>query len=136
MELRVKLALGLAVLSLGALPATGLAAGPDYQPDPPKDNPAPKGKAYGFHCKDQSKKHVEGEQGTPFSNCVKAMAQADRNEKLSAKKACKALSKKHVKGEKGTPFSQCVKGVAQMRKEERQAERKQRQEEREQATQA
>jgi uncharacterized protein YjhX (UPF0386 family) len=61
---------------------------------------------------------VKGEKGTAFSKCVKAMAQADKNEKVTAKKACKELSKKHVKGQKGTPFSICVKGVAQMRKEE------------------
>ena len=66
-----------------------------------------------------------------FSRCVKALARADKNENLHPKKACKALSKKHVKGEKGTAFSRCVKDVNKMRKEERQAEKKQRQEERE-----
>ena len=29
-----------------------------------------KAKAYGTYCKDQSKKRVEGEKGTPFSKCV------------------------------------------------------------------
>jgi hypothetical protein len=128
MKLRMMLVLGLAVFALGAVPATGMAdgvnyqpEGPNYQPDkptkPPKGTP-PQGKAYGYHCKGQSKKHVKGEKGTAFSRCVKAMARADKNESLHPKKACKGLSKKHVKGEKGTPFSQCVKGVAQMRKEE------------------
>jgi hypothetical protein len=135
MKLRTKLAMALGVLSLGFLPTMAGAVSyvPDYQPDkPPKGNPdkppngnpdkpsqgsAPKGKAYGFFCKGQSKKHVKGEKGTAFSRCVKAMAQADKNENLNAKKACKALSKKHVKGQQGTPFSQCVKGVNQMRKE-------------------
>jgi hypothetical protein len=130
MKLRTMLLLGLAVLSLGALPATGLAdgvnynpEGPNYQPEHPSHPPkgpktTPKGKAYGYHCRGLSKKHVKGEKGTEFSRCVKALAQADRNPNLKAKKACKALSKKHVKGQKGTPFSQCVKGVAQMRREE------------------
>jgi hypothetical protein len=125
MNLRMKLALGLAVLSLGALPAVGMAdgptytpEGPNYQPEHPTHPPAPKGKAYGFYCKGQSKKHVKGEKGTDFSRCVKAMAQADHNENVNAKKACKTLSKKHVKGEKGTPFSRCVKGVNQMRREQ------------------
>jgi hypothetical protein len=72
---------------------------------------APKGNAYGRACQDLSKKHVEGESGTPFSQCVKAMAQVDAGEAKSARKACKGLSKKHVKGEKGTPFSQCVKAA-------------------------
>lgn len=125
MKLRMKLVLGLAVLSLGAIPAVGMAdgptytpEGPSYQPEHPAHPPTPKGKAYGFHCKGESKKHVKGQKGTNFSLCVKAMAQADHNEKITAKKACKALSKKHVKGQKGTPFSTCVKGVAQMREEQ------------------
>lgn len=128
MKLRMKLVSGLAVLSLGLAPAAGIANGVDYTPQGPKYHPdkpkpshpqgAPKGKAYGFHCKGQSKKHVKGEKGTAFSRCVKAMARADKNPNLHPKKACKALSKKHVKGQKGTPFSQCVKGVNQLRKEE------------------
>ena len=129
MKLRTMLAMGLAVLSLGALPAIGLADGPDYQPpegpkyehpDHPPQGPktAPKGHAYGYYCRGQSKKHVKGEKGTAFSRCVKAMAQADKHESLNAKKACKALSKKHVKGVKGTPFTKCVQGVNQMRREE------------------
>ncbi len=123
MRLSMKVTSTLAVLALGLVPATGAAAGPKYAPEHP-DHPttAPKGKAYGFYCKGQSKKHVKGEKGTAFSRCVKAMARADRNESLNAKKACKALSKKHVKGEKGTPFSNCVKGVNRMRQEERKAE--------------
>jgi hypothetical protein len=138
MKLRMTFVLGLAMLSLGLVPATGAAdgvtytpGGPSYHPDTPKgpkynpDNPkpghphgGPQGKAYGYYCKGQSKKHVKGEKGTAFSRCVKALARADRNPKLHPKKACKALSKKHVKGQKGTPFSQCVKGVNQMRREE------------------
>lgn len=129
MKLRTMLAMGLAVLSLGALPAIGLADDPNYQPPegPHYENPehqpqgpksAPKGHAYGYYCRGESKKHVKGEQGTAFSRCVRAMAQADKNEKLNAKKACKALSKKHVKGVKGTPFTKCVQGVNQMRRED------------------
>jgi hypothetical protein len=129
MKLRRTLVLGFAVLSLGLFPAAGMADGPDYQPPegPKYEHPnhppqgpksAPKGKAYGYYCRGQSKKHVKGEKGTAFSRCVKAMAQADKNEAMTAKKACKALSKKHVKGAKGTPFSSCVKGVNQMRREE------------------
>jgi hypothetical protein len=126
MRLHLKLALGLAVLALGLVPAMGMADGPTYTPEGPNYGPEtpqgpktpPKGKAYGYYCRGESKKHVKGEKGTAFSRCVKAMAQADHNENITAKKACHALSKKHVKGQKGTPFSICVKGVAQMRKEE------------------
>jgi hypothetical protein len=137
MKLRMMLVLGLAVLSLGVMPATGMAdgvtytpEGPSYEPDKPKP---PKGKAYGYYCKGQSKKHVKGEKGTAFSRCVKAMARAEKNEKLHPKKACKGLSKKHVKGEKGTAFSRCVKAVNKLRKEERRAQKKLEREEREQA---
>lgn len=122
MKLRMTLVLALGVLSLGLVPATGI-ANVDYTPDPPKGpKTEPQGKAYGYHCKGQSKEHVKGEQGTAFSRCVKAMAQADKNESLHPKKACKGLSRKHVKGEKGTAFSRCVRAVNQMRKEEREKE--------------
>ena len=143
MKLRMMLVLGLAVFALGAVPATGMAEGVDYTPEGPKYHPdtpkgpkynpdkpkpgngnpnvGPKGKAYGYYCKGQSKKHVKGEKGTAFSRCVKALARAGKNENLHPKKACKALSKKHVKGQKGTPFSQCVKSVNQMRKDQRAA---------------
>ncbi|HEX6205753.1 MAG TPA: hypothetical protein VFZ29_08105 [Solirubrobacterales bacterium] len=122
MKLRRNLVLGLAVMAMGAIPATAGAVSyhPDYKPDHPPQGPKsePPGKAYGYHCRGVSKKHVKGEKGTPFSQCVKALARADKNPDLTGKKACKGLSKRHVKGQKGTPFSTCVKGVAQMRKEE------------------
>src|SRR5262245_25600727 len=119
MKLHLKMALATGVLALGLAPAAalGVSYAPDYHPAP-HPTKTPKGHAYGYFCKGQSKKHVKGEKGTAFSRCVKAMAQADRDEALTAKQACKALSKKHVKGEQGTPFSRCVKGVAQMRKEQ------------------
>jgi hypothetical protein len=130
MKLRILITMGLAVFALALVPATGMADGPDYQPEGPTYHPehpnntpkgpksAPKGKAYGYYCRGQSKKHVKGEKGTAFSRCVKAMAQADKNDNLNARKACKTMSKKHVKGVKGTPFSSCVKGVNQLRREE------------------
>ncbi|HEY6144650.1 MAG TPA: hypothetical protein VIV13_00130 [Solirubrobacterales bacterium] len=127
MKLRMLLTMGLAMFSLALVPAMATADGPDYNPEGPKYQPdhqpkgpksAPKGKAHGYYCRGQSKKHVKGEKGTAFSRCVKAMAQADENDSLTAKKACKTLSKKHVKGVKGTSFSACVKGVNQLRREE------------------
>jgi hypothetical protein len=129
MKLRILITMGLAMFALALMPTIGMADGPDYQPPegPKYEHPnhppqgpksVPKGKAYGYYCRGQSKKHVKGEKGTAFSRCVKAMAQADKNDSVTAKKACKALSKKHVKGMKGTPFSSCVKGVNQLRREE------------------
>jgi hypothetical protein len=117
MKLHLKLASALAVLAVGLAPATAGATGPTYAPEHPPHPTAPKGHAYGYYCKGESKKHVEGTPGTAFSACVKAAARADHNAQLTAREACKALSKKHVKGQQGTPFSTCVKGVAQMRQD-------------------
>ena len=125
MKLVTKIAIIAGALALGM--STAAVAGPNYGPDytpgpPPHEKGHAKGhdhaKAYGFHCQGYSKKHVKGQKGTPFSQCVKAMAQADKHEHMAPGQACKTFSKKHVKGEKGTPFSRCVKGVAQMRKEQ------------------
>jgi hypothetical protein len=133
MKLRMTLVMGLAIFSLGLLPAAGMADGPDYTPEGPKYNPdhpttpqgpksAPKGKAYGYYCRAESKKHVKGVKGTAFSNCVKALAQADKNDSLTARKACKAqknaAGKHKAHGEKGTAFSRCIKAVNQMRREQ------------------
>lgn len=124
MKLRTMLTLAVAVLSLGLLPAMAGAGGPDYHPDYQPDTPkgpktAPKGKAYGYYCRGESKKHVKGEKGTAFSRCVKRLKLADAHENMNPKKACKGLSKKHVKGEKGTEFSRCIKKVNEMRKQDR-----------------
>jgi hypothetical protein len=72
-------------------------------------------RAYGRYCQGQSKRHVKGQQGTPFSQCVRAMAKIASGKATSPKAACKKLSKKHVKGKKGTPFSRCVKAARKLR---------------------
>ena len=69
-------------------------------------------KAWGVACKSFSKQHVAGQKGTPFSQCVTAMAKAAHG--VSFKAACAALSKKHVAGEKGTLFSRCVSAAAKL----------------------
>ncbi len=69
-------------------------------------------KAYGFYCRNESKKHIAGQKGTPFSQCVTAMAKAAHG--ASFKAACAALSKKHVDGQKGTPYSLCVSAAAKV----------------------
>lgn len=125
MRLRTKTVLAAGALAIGLLPGSAL-ADVEYQPEPPKHEHAdhqPNGHAYGYYCQGESKKHVKGTPGTPFSQCVKAHARADHNESMTARNACKTLSKKHVKGEKGTPFSRCIKSVNQMRKEQREQER-------------
>lgn len=120
----IKIALVAGALAVGVVPAAALAVpkyhpgGPEYHPSPP-----PHAKAYGVYCRGASKKHVKGKKGTPFSQCVKAMARADHNEKLSPGQACKGLSKDHVKGKKGTEFSLCVQGVAHLRRDKRREER-------------
>ena len=80
-----------AIVALGAAGAPALAVGPPagspnagHVPGTsnkpvattpsPAASPKAKAKAYGTYCADQSKKHVAGEQGTPFSRCVKAAA--------------------------------------------------------------
>lgn len=132
MKTHLRIALVVGALALAAAPAMaigdqpanpgqGNGNGPHYAPEKPQ-TPGPgaplpeKAKAYGVYCKGESRKHVAGEKGTPFSQCVTAMARAARNEKLSPGKACKGMSKKHVKGEKGTPFSRCVTAAAKLRK--------------------
>jgi hypothetical protein len=124
MKLHKKLVAGLAVLAIGLVPAAaGAAGGPEYQPEHPSHGAKPpKGHGYGYYCKGESKKHVDGMQRTPFAECVRAAARANRNEKLNPQQACKAESKNHVKGQQGTPYSVCVKGVAQLREDKAEEE--------------
>ncbi len=111
---RTKLTTIAATLSLMAAPGVALAAGADDHPTgPPATTPAT---AYGAACKGESKKHVAGQSGTPFSQCVTAMAKLDSGKSSNPTSACKALSKKHVAGQPGTPFSQCVKAAAKLKK--------------------
>lgn len=136
MKPQTKLAVVLGALALATTPAMALATqpadpgsqgqghGPNYTPAPPTPGPGAtlpeKAKAYGVYCQDQSKKHVAGEKGTPFSQCVTAMAKAATHENMTPKQACQGMSKKHAKGAKGTPFSRCVVAAAQLRKEAQQ----------------
>lgn len=135
MKLQTKIAMVLGALTLAVAPGIaiadqpaepghghGKAKGPKYTPAPePPPTPGPgaglpeKAKAYGVYCQGQSKKHVKGQKGTPFSQCVNAMAKAANNDELTPRQACQGMSRKHVKGEKGTPFSRCVKAAAKLR---------------------
>ena len=74
-------------------------------------------KAYGYYCQNQSKTHVDGQKGTPFSQCVTAMAHLASGQTDSPKTACAAMSHK-PDGQKGSPFSRCVSSVARLLKNE------------------
>jgi hypothetical protein len=117
-----KLSLLGAVAVCAVVPTLALAGGPptgDRQPGPAA-SPAAKAKAYGRYCQNQSKKHVAGQKGTPFSQCVTAMAKLATGKTSSPTIACGAMSKKHVAGEKGTPFSRCVAAGAKLLREQHQ----------------
>jgi hypothetical protein len=139
MKLNARLAIVPAMLALGAAPALAVADTPSHPTGPPStvttgkpsdapsrkaDTPGPKAslpakaKAYGVYCKGESKKHVDGQKGTPFSQCVTAMAKLATGKTSSARRACKGESKKHVSGQKGTPFSQCVSAAAKLEADE------------------
>jgi hypothetical protein len=98
-----------------AVPALALAAKPP-NPGSPAGNQyhKPAGHAYGFYCQAESKTHVAGTPGTPFSKCVTAMAKLAGGSTSSPKAACAAESKKHVAGKAGTPYSLCVSGGAKL----------------------
>jgi hypothetical protein len=131
MSLKSKVATVVGALALALTPSAALAQGVDYAPSHPehpahpshptpgpKSSPPEKAKAYGVYCRGFSKKHVAGEKGTPFSQCVTAMAKVAISEGKTAREACRSFSKKHVAGAKGTPFSRCVVAAAQAKKGE------------------
>jgi hypothetical protein len=134
MKLHAKLLMLLATMALGATPAVAIAASSGSHPTGPPANhrathahptpgpdasPGAKAKAYGKHCQGQSKKHVAGTPGTPFSRCVTDMAKLAKGSTNSPRAACKDESKKHVAGTSGTPFSLCVRSGAKLLKTER-----------------
>src|SRR5438128_957688 len=63
--------------------------------------PAASGKAYGYYCQNQTKTHLAGQKGTPFSQCVTAMAKLANGKASSPQVACAGMSKAHTVGEKG-----------------------------------
>ena len=86
-------------------------------PPGPNASAEAKAKAYGKKCQTFSKKHVAGQKGTPFSQCVTALAKVATG-KANPTTACKTMSKKHVAGQKGTLYSRCVVAAAQLQKEQ------------------
>lgn len=123
MKLTRNIALVMATLAFGAAPAVAIASGHGKSANAPghtkktANTPSTTSntsstKAYGRFCQAESKKHVKGMKGTPFSQCVVAAAHAAKSAKTTPKTACATELKKHVKGMKGTPFSQCVSAAA------------------------
>jgi hypothetical protein len=125
MKIRYSLGLVGVKVALGLVPALALAAREGGKPATPGHShgatPGPrasmpaKAKAYGKDCQAESKKHVAGQKGTPFSQCVTAMAKLATHNSMAPGQACKSMSKKHVAGMKGTPYSQCVVAAAHLR---------------------
>jgi len=125
MKARSKITIAITTLALGALPATALAHGgpgthgrsasaPGHTAS--ANSPASgNAKAYGKACQSESKKHVAGQKGTPFSACVTDMAHLAGSSTTNPHRACSNESKQHVGGQKGTPYSDCVTAAAKLR---------------------
>jgi hypothetical protein len=124
MKIRYRLGVVSATFALGLAPALALAAGAGGKPGMPghphgatpglgASMPAT-AKAYGKACQAESKKRVAGQKGTPFSQCVTAMAKLATHNSMAPGQACRSMSKKHVTGMKGTPYSQCVVAAAHL----------------------
>ena len=135
MRIHSTLAAAGAALAVAATPT--LAAGPPAEtpnrdsnpgveqrqgdPGPNAGLPA-KARAYGYNCREQSRNRSDaavGTKGTPFSQCVTAMAKLATGATESPRKACADLSRKRIEGERGTPFSACVTAGAKLLREQR-----------------
>jgi len=133
MKHTTKLAILATFVACAVAPAIGLAAGPPSTPGgqnaagPQSGQPGPgaslpaKAKAYGRYCQNQSKKHIAGQKGTPFSQCVTAMAKLATGKTNSPKTACAPMSKKHVAGRRGRRTAgRCVAAGAKLLKDQNQ----------------
>ena len=128
MDFKTRFAVLAGTLALVLMPSAALAQGVEYTPaHPAHPTPGPKAplpekaRAYGVYCRGFSKKHITGERGTPFSQCVTAMAKAATNKDTTPREACQGFSKKHVADAKGTPFSRCVVAAARVKKAQAQS---------------
>jgi hypothetical protein len=119
MKLQAKLATIAGILVLGLSPAAALAAAGGHPNRPTTHTTGPsKAKAYGKFCQGESKKHVAGTPGTPFSDCVTDMAKLANGSSTNPAKACADESRKHVAGQRGTPYSVCVSGAKKLLKQQ------------------
>ena len=69
-----------------------VAAVPSSAQNPPYKIPP------GQYCKGVSKKKIPGQKGTPFSQCVTAMAKINKKQSLAPSQACASL--RQIKGKK------------------------------------
>jgi hypothetical protein len=117
MRFQSKLAVLAGTMVLGVFPAVALGDGghPGKSTSP---TTASKAKAYGKFCQGESKTHVAGTPGTPFSKCVSDMAKLANGSATSPAKACANESKKHVAGQPKTPYSVCVSGAKKLLKQQ------------------
>jgi hypothetical protein len=124
MKLQAKLAVIAGIVALGALPAVALGAAGGHpnrtttHKTGTNTTPNNKAKAYGKFCQGESKQHVAGTPGTPFSKCVTDMAKLANGSSTNPAKACRGESKKHVAGQRGTPYSVCVSGGKKLIKQQ------------------
>ena len=124
------------IVAIGALGAPAMATPPagspsaSHKPATPGPTASAKAKAnaYGKRCAGVSKKHIAGQKGTPFSQCVTAMAKAAKAAKAaeaakaagtavttpSPAKSCAGVTKKKVGDEKKSAYSKCVSGAAKL----------------------
>ncbi len=109
MRSSAKLAVIAGIVALGALPAVAVAAAGPHPSRSTQHTIPSQAKAYGKLCQSESKQHVAGTPGTPFSKCVADLAKLANGSATNLAKACKDESTKHVAGQSGTPFSACVR---------------------------
>jgi hypothetical protein len=114
MKLQSKLAVIAGAMALGVLPAVALGAAGGHPSNTTTHATGSKAKAYGKFCQGESKQHVAGTPGTPFSQCVTDMAKLANGSTTNPAKACANESKKHVAGQRGTPYSVCVSGAKKL----------------------
>jgi hypothetical protein len=121
MQIHRKLAVAAVTASMGFVPAVALANGSGHGNPNAGSSASTNAKKYGKYCTaaGETKKHVAGQKGTPFSNCVKAMAQLAKGTSTNPKSACSTETKKHVAGQKGTPYSDCVSAAAKLHKSQK-----------------
>jgi hypothetical protein len=118
MRLQAKLAAIAGAIVLGAFPSVAVGTAGGHPQKSTSHTQTSKAKAYGKFCQGESKTHVAGTPGTPFSKCVTDMAKLANGSATNPSKACKDESKKHVAGEPGTPYSVCVSGAKKLLKQQ------------------
>ncbi|MFL5823529.1 MAG: hypothetical protein ACJ764_08825 [Solirubrobacteraceae bacterium] len=122
MKLSHKISTVAAAATLGLVPAAAIAHGPTGSHGNSQNAPGHShsgngnAKKYGKFCQGESRQHVSGQKGTPFSNCVNDMAKLANNSNANPHRVCSNESRQHVDGQKGTPYGACVKAAAKLRR--------------------